>query len=1318
MNDPYLKSRLGPLWRRKRHLELACKLAGCWVATLIAGLAVLTLLRESGVRAPLALPVIGALGVLAAVVLVWRELRRPPDWRGLARRIEARHPELDGRLLTAVQDATEPGHEPHFLQRRLVEEVLDHSYQQAWRRVIPLSRVLTGQLANVLALGMVIYAFSRLQPAATQPVILAARLPAGVTVTPGDAELERGESLVVMARFGGPVPSSVNLVVREPDGSTRRLPLVKSLSDPMFGGTVPAVSSDLFYKIEYDDEQTREFKVSTFEHPRLERADMDLTYPAYTRLEPKRVEDTRRISAVEGTQLGVTLQLNKPVAAARLVPVQTARNPADPGLGATTPLVLDVITNQPAAALRGFALESTQTYRLELVDADGRTNKVPAQFVLSALKNRTPELKVASPRGDTRPSALEEIRFEGTAWDDFGLEAHGIAYNLVGEETRFIELGRAVPAREQRPFRHLLRLEELEVEPDHLLSWFVWADDIGPDGQVRRTAGDLFFAEIRPFEEVFREGAAGQDGQEQQGQQPGQEGGQQSPSARLTELQKQIISATWRLQRDHRPRPDSPASEPYQKDASVVRDSQAQALEQAEEAAAEGGDPRTTTFWKAATDAMERALAELEEALKSPEPLPKALAAEQSAYQALLRLQQREYEVTRNRNRSQGQQAGGRQQQMQRQLDQLELTQSENRYETERQAQAPQSGERREQLQVLNRLAELARRQQDVNERLRELQTALQEARTEAERDEIRRELKRLQEQQREMLADVDELQQRMDRAENQSRLAEQRQQLDQTRQEMQRAADAAEQGSVSQALAAGTRAQRQMQEMRDELRRESASEFAEDLREMRSDARELSRRQEQIQQELEQLSSTQRRSLSDSAERQQLVEQLTEQKGRLTNLVERATQVSQQAEASEPLVSQHLYDSLRRFAQDEAATVKELQQELLDSGMLTRSLLDRLERTATGDGAKSLEATAELLRQGYLTQADQLEDRARAGINEMRRGVEAAAERVLGDDTEALRTARRELEALTEQLEREVAQAQAADQPGENREPGQDQPGSGGRGEQSAQQSQAANQPGEDGEPGQDQPGSGGRGEQSTQQSQAANQPGEGGEPGQDQPGSGGRGRQSAQESQAASQPGEGGEPGQNQPGTRGRGTQSAQQSQASDQSGEGQPDQPGNADQARAGGNRQRGGNREPAGLGGGGGGGPLADALDRFLDGGNQRGSGPITGEEFGPWSDRLREVEEMVELPALRSEIATARERARQMRQDFRRDLKKPDWAVVRLEVVRPLVEVRQQISEELARREPKGELVPIDRDPVPGRFAELVRRYYEELGKEE
>jgi hypothetical protein len=55
--------------------------------------------------------------------------------------------------------------------------------------------------------------------------------------------------------------------------------------------------------------------------------------------------------------------------------------------------------------------------------------------------------------------------------------------------------------------------------------------------------------------------------------------------------------------------------------------------------------------------------------------------------------------------------------------------------------------------------------------------------------------------------------------------------------------------------------------------------------------------------------------------------------------------------------------------------------------------------------------------------------------------------------------------------------------------------------------------------------------------------------------------------------------------------------------------------------------------------------------------------------------------------------------------------------VQLQVVKPLVEVRSRINDELARRQSREALVPIDRDPVPDRFSELVRRYYEELGRD-
>ena len=110
--------------------------------------------------------------------------------------------------------------------------------------------------------------------------------------------------------------------------------------------------------------------------------------------------------------------------------------------------------------------------------------------------------------------------------------------------------------------------------------------------------------------------------------------------------------------------------------------------------------------------------------------------------------------------------------------------------------------------------------------------------------------------------------------------------------------------------------------------------------------------------------------------------------------------------------------------------------------------------------------------------------------------------------------------------------------------------------------------------------------------------------------------------------------------------------------------------------------------------------------------------MTGNDFVDWSDRLRDVEEMIDLPDLRTEIARVRDRARAVRLEFRRRGQKPDWAVVRLQIATPLAEVRSRIGDELARRESNEAVVPIDRDPVPARFSELVRRYYEQLGKSE
>ncbi len=110
--------------------------------------------------------------------------------------------------------------------------------------------------------------------------------------------------------------------------------------------------------------------------------------------------------------------------------------------------------------------------------------------------------------------------------------------------------------------------------------------------------------------------------------------------------------------------------------------------------------------------------------------------------------------------------------------------------------------------------------------------------------------------------------------------------------------------------------------------------------------------------------------------------------------------------------------------------------------------------------------------------------------------------------------------------------------------------------------------------------------------------------------------------------------------------------------------------------------------------------------------------MTGGGFRDWADRLRDVEEMIGDPELKSDAARIRDRAQQVRKDLVRHSQEPNWDLVRMSISQPLVELRDRISQELQKRESRKALVPIDRDPVPTSYAEQVRRYYERLGSGE
>ncbi|TXT35918.1 MAG: hypothetical protein FD138_1176, partial [Planctomycetota bacterium] len=1298
---------------RYERLRFWRALAAGWLVAAVIGLS----LGAMGGFAPRdwlsVLPVLGGVMAVLVVVCAWIAKASAPGHDWVARQIENEFPDLGSCLLAAMEQRPVLADGRFgFLQESVIRQALVHAACHAWPQVVPTRRLAFAAVTQCVTLGLFVLSLTNLpmiggrsnllvtSPKGSQPAAAAAGF--SVAVEPGDAEIERGTSLLVLARVTGEMPADATLVIHPAVGDANSLEMSRSLDDPVFGGRIATVTEAFDYHVELGGQKSKSFHVAVFEYPKLERADARLVYPSYTGLEERLVQDVRTVSVVEGTKVTLICNLNKSVKSATL----TAKG--------SDPLVLAAAPGERPVYQVTITAEKSQRLKLELIDDAGRKNVEQSEISINVVPNKPPTLKLVQPARDLEVSPLEELDLKATAWDDFGLKRIGLSFAIAGQPLVDVILGEDAAAKQKHEVANAIKFEELQAEPDQLLSYHFWAEDVGPDGNVRRTSSDMYFAEVRHFEEIFRQGHQPPGGQQQQQQQQNSQAGQQAQQ--LAQNQKDIINATWKLIRREI---GSQPTEAYASDVEQLVTAQNALLEKAKALAEKVSDEQSqehvTSVINAMLDAVKQLMAAHEQT--SAAPLQPALAAEQAAYQALLKLRAREHEVVRQQQQQQsGQQSQSQQarsQQQRQQMQQLDLKNEENRYETQRQAQAQQqeSAADRENKQVLNRLKELAQRQHDLNERLKDLQTALQEAQTEERREEVKQQLKRLQDEQRQVLRDTDELASRMESSENQEKMSDERQQLEQTRDQVRRASEALEKEQVTQAAASGTRAEKDFEELRNEFRRRASNRFNEEMREMRQSARELDQEQKKLSEKLAETTQPQtakadskgepraQKSLREDNPADEIAKGLTEQKQKLTNLNERMKQTIEEAEQTEPLLTERLYDAARN-----------LQTQNVD---------------------RALDAAGRSLQRGLMQDAQQVERIAGKGITQLREGVEKAAEAVLGDEAEALRRAREELKNLSQELNREIARNAPSEASQLPRSAEEGERGRQGEGETNSERSPNGEpKPGERPQgqqrPGENQNGERQPGQQPNGQQPGERQPQEGQQPGQQR----GRGQRPSEQQPNESQRGQpangqqpgqqpnGQQPGQQQGNQPQRGQQSQTGQQASgaasaprsgeentggltpprspEQSSQQPPDSQRKDAPPQNGQRGQRGAprladNNQP--------GGPQQSA------GGANREFAPISGEDFLNWSDRLRDVEEMVDDPELRAEAARIRDQARAIRAELKRHSKEPNWGLVRVNVAEPLVELSNRVSDELLRRNSKQAIVPLDRDPVPPKYSE-------------
>jgi hypothetical protein len=1279
---------------------------------------------------------------LLVVVSVTLKKQRGLDLKKLARQVEGQYPELQQALVTAVEQRPGPDGRLGFLQERVIEEAVDHAMENDWLGSVFRPRLLVAAwvqgfaIANALVMlvGLLIFA-SRIQSPEEAGLDRAPSLAAfALSVTPGDAEVERGQRLIVEARFDGRIPSGVEIVVTDSGGESGdsggirgergRIAMKQGLEDGVFSGLVTQIDHDVQYRIEYDGERSEDFDITTYVHPELERSDVVVTPPAYAGLGKTEMKDVRKVSALEGSELAFRLQVNKPVAAAEL-------------FGGDDQVIPLVPSKEDETILEAaFVPEKSHKYRVHLVDAQERANKEPPWLEVTVQQNLPPKLDLVFPKRDLAVSAVQELPLEAQVWDDLGVTGAGAVF-VIGDREKEVSLSEmALAGGRKHPLQTLLAVEELKVKPRDLISYYLWAEDRDAEGKVRRVMSDMFFAEVRHFEDIFREAEA------MNGKSPPKQG----ESDELVDLQKKVINATWKLVRQSG---EGRSFEKIEPDVEVVRQSQGIVAEKVEAALEKVKDPQIRVYLESAKAKMLQAGIEMGGVLEAKEGrgLAKSMKSSRGAYEDLLLAQSREHQVTRAQNPQPSQ--GGKQK-LESQLLQLELKQEEKRYETASEAkdQPEQTAEQRENLAVLNRLEELARRQEALAKKIKELENALEKANAENEKEELKKQLKRLQEEQEQLLRELDDVTERMEQPQNRANMGEEKERLAKTREQVRKASEELKNENLADAANAATRAQRELDEVKEDFRKKTSRRFAEEMRAVRERARELAKNQKAIGERLEQSGTNAPGANNDPFRNQEsLLENLEigrdldRQRKELGDLLEEMRRVSEASDGSEALLSTALYEAVRKA---QTKGLDEALAEARDLGRIGRSDL-----------------------------AQESEGRAAQGIDELKKDVEKAAGKILGNEGDALRMARSELDDLLRQAEQEKQGLQegkagekaaagekmelASNDTGQKKggakdegsgsgtpqdlKPGTQKSEKGGEGKAGKGE---AGEEGEEGKPGGgkgEKPGEAkptedgeGKGETKDSKSPGGGQGKEGSEPGEGKGELAGQGKGETGAGQAAgAQPGpgqdgkgKGGEKGEGQDAEgegKGSGTgknQLAQQGrdqQAGDQPG-------GNQGQAPAGG-PMPGSSQAGRGQWSQGGGddrrrGALADGAQAsgqlFFERAREADSpGPLTGKGYEEWADRLREVEQTLDDPKLRNEAAKVLDNARAMRIDYRRNNLPPQAAAVGEKIIAPLVELRERVDEHLSRLDRKNPLAPIDRDPVPPEYRELVKKYYQELG---
>lgn len=898
-----------------------------------------------------------------------RPLLNVPTQTQLARFIEEKHPDLEDRLVTAIELGSE---EDLGTSSRLLLKLLD----DARFHVQPLnlskslrkkSTIVWSSIALAVSLFLLAWVSANFDffalktnrifsPWKFRNLSLLPKL----EITPGDARIPQGSAQEIRTDITGFEPEQVILYYATDDSIWTKTEMDITAEQGVFVYSFFDIQKKTTYYVKADNQLSDIFTFTVYDAPNIKRVDLTYKYPKYTGLKARKETDTGDVWAPEGTLVKIDAITDKPLIGAEIMLEEDQK--------LSTKISADTVVTT------SFKVTSDSYYKIHITDTDGLTNDPPSEYYIHALPDQPPVLSIDRPGADIKASMLEEVPVLIHVQDDYGLPSLKLFYTVNGADDQEIKLDTRQSSKNPSDVQvdqilefssdYLFYLENLKVKPGDFLTYYVQAGDNESSNSPETVTSEIYFISIRPFDKEFYRPMS----------QGGQGGGGGSMGGRLSETQKEIIVATWKFQQKEK----KLNKEELADDLKIIIESQKNVQEVAESALMQmqqrsfftrQSDGDIPKFYSNAIEAMEKALTKLEDS-----QLKEALVPEREAFQNLLKAEAQLKQVQMQRAQAQG---SGNQATMDElaRLFEEEMDKLPNKYETLRQNQRQRQDE--EMNDALRKVKELARRQQQLNRQAREL------ARKENTPEEKKRRIEELRRKQEELRRETQQLTRQMQRRVNSSLPREVQNNLRRATQEMSNASNNLRKDNTQTAAAKGTRALNRLKRLEDMLQKNQKES--------------LRRQVESLEQQFQRLADAQK--------------DLTRKVKELKNRTEPNTEDMQRAQEKQARLRDDLESS-----QSQLSSVSRQARE--NKKELSRQI-NRLSQEVQQAGLnKKMESAENLLKQNRLNSALQVERDIQKNLEQIKDKLTSLRAAFAESDEEKMELALNQTRRLRENLE------------------------------------------------------------------------------------------------------------------------------------------------------------------------------------------------------------------------------------------------------------------------------------------------------------